>query len=281
MPEAHQANRDQSALWNEAAGQVWVKMRSVLDEVLAPFNSLLIEHALQEERNRVLDVGCGAGSTTLQAARRLKPGGMCQGVDISAVLIEAAKQRASKEGVDNAVFVHADAQTHAFEPKSFDAVISRFGVMFFDDPVTAFLNIRRAARSDATLTFVAWRGPAENPFMTTAARAAAPFLPSLSPPDPQAPGPFGLADPDRVHHILQASGWESVDIRPMDIPTRIPEPDLLAYVTNLGPVGLALREVDEQTRAQTVSAVRAAFDVFIQDGAARFNAACWLVRARH
>jgi SAM-dependent methyltransferase len=281
MPEAHQANRDQSALWNEAAGQVWVKMRSVLDEVLAPFNSLLIEHALQEERNRVLDVGCGAGSTTLQAARRLKPGGMCQGVDISAVLIEAAKQRASKEGVDNAVFVRADAQTHAFEPKSFDAVISRFGVMFFDDPVTAFLNIRRAARSDATLTFVAWRGPAENPFMTTAARAAAPFLPSLSPPDPQAPGPFGLADPDRVHHILQASGWESVDIRPMDIPTRIPEPDLLAYVTNLGPVGLALREVDEQTRAQTVSAVRAAFDVFIQDGAARFNAACWLVRARH
>jgi len=280
MPEGQEVNRDQAALWNEGAGQAWVELQSVLDEMLAPFNTLLIERALNDATGRVLDIGCGAGSSTLSVARRLGQGGLCLGVDISGPLIAAAKQHAIKEAVGRAAFLQADAQTHAFEPNSFDAVISRFGVMFFDDPEAAFVNIRRATRSGAILTFAAWRSAAENPFMTTAARAAAPFLPSLRPPDPNSPGPIAFSDPDRVRRILAASGWKSVDIQPIDVPTRLAEQDLMPYVTKMGPVGVALRAVDQQTWTQTAAAIRAAFDPFVQDGAARFTAACWLVTAR-
>jgi SAM-dependent methyltransferase len=280
MSGAHPPNRDQAALWNEAGGPIWVEMQDVLDRVLAPFEARLVEGAFPGEGGRVLDVGCGAGATTLSMARRLGPTGLCLGVDISGPLVAAAKARAAAEGLASAAFLQADAQTHGFEPDHFDAVISRFGVMFFDDPAAAFANLRRAARRSAKLVFVAWRSPAENPFMTTAARAAAPFLPRLTAPNPDAPGPFGLADRDRLQRILDTSGWADVDIRPIDVPSGVPEKDLLTYVTKLGPVGLALRDVDEPTRARTAEAVRAAFDPFVQDGAARFTAACWLVSAR-
>ncbi|WP_437819569.1 class I SAM-dependent methyltransferase [Sorangium sp. So ce1078] len=280
MSEANQPNRDQAALWNEAGGPIWVEMQEVLDDMLAPLGAPLLEEGFPGEGGRVLDIGCGAGATTLSMARRLGPTGRCLGVDISGPLVAAARARAAAEGLASAAFVQADAQTHGFEPDCFDAVISRLGVMFFDDPAAAFANIKRAARRKAKLSFVAWRSPAENPFMTTAARAAAPFLPHLPTPAPDAPGQFAFADRDRVQRILDASGWTDVDIRPLDVPTGVAEKALLTYVTKLGPVGLALRDVDEPTRARTAEAVRAAFDPYVRDGAAHFTAACWLVTAR-
>ena len=278
--DAHHPNADQAALWNENSGRVWVELQEVLDRVLAPFAARLVEEAFPGEGGRVLDVGCGAGATTLSMAARLGPAGLCLGVDISGPLVAAAQARAAAERVPSAAFLQADAQTHGFEASRFDAVISRFGVMFFDDPAAAFANIRRAARPEAKLAFVAWRTPAENPFMTTAAVAAAAFLPNLRAPAPGAPGPFGLADGDRTRRILDASGWKQIEIRPIDVPSAVAEKDLLTYVTRLGPVGLALRDVDETTRARTTDALRAAFDPYVQDGAARFTAACWLVTAR-
>lgn len=280
MSQSHEPNRDQATLWNEASGRTWVEMQDLLDRMLAPFEARLMDEAFPGKGSRVLDIGCGAGATTLSMARRLGPSGLCLGVDISEPLVAAAKARAAAEGLSSAAFVQADAQTYAFEPGAFDAAISRFGVMFFDDPEAAFVNIRRAMRRAAKLVFVAWRSPAENPFMTTAARAAAPFLPSLPTPDPGSPGQFAFADADRVRRILDASGWMDLDVRPLDVPIAVSEKHLLAYVTKLGPVGLALRDVDEPTRARTAEALRAAFDPYVQNGVAHFTAACWLVSAR-
>jgi SAM-dependent methyltransferase len=280
MSASNPPNQDQATLWNETSGRHWVEMQDVLDSMLAPFEARLVADAFPGRGCRVLDIGCGAGATTLSMARRLGPTGLCLGADISEPLVAAAQARAAAEGLKSASFVLADAQIHAFEQNQFDAVISRFGVMFFDDPEAAFTNIRRAVRSAGTLTFVAWRSAAENPFMTTAVRAAAPFLPPFPTPDPSAPGQFAFADPDRVRRILDASGWMDVDVRPLDVQTRVVEKDLLAYVTKLGPVGLALRDADEPTRARTVEAVRAAFEPYVENGAAGFNAACWLVSAR-
>lgn len=279
MSDAHPPNRDQAALWNDAGGRTWVEMQAVLDDMLAPIGAPLLDEAFPGEAGRVLDIGCGAGATSLSMARRLGPTGLCLGVDISAPMVAAAKARAAAEGLASAAFVQADAQTHGFDPEQFDAVISRFGVMFFDDAAAAFANIRRAARRRAKLAFVAWRSPAENPFMTTAGRAAAPILPHLPAPNPDAPGPFAFADGDRVQRILEASGWTDIAIRPIDVPSGVAEKDLLAYITKLGPLGLALRDVDEPTRARVAEAVRAAYDPYVQEGAARFTAACWLVSA--
>jgi SAM-dependent methyltransferase len=281
MSEAQQGNREQAALWNGPSGSAWVELQDVLDRMLAPFEIVLSKEAFPGEGGRVLDVGCGAGATTISMARRLGPTGFCVGVDISEPLIRVAKERSIAEKLGAVAFVQADAQTYAFEPGGFNSVMSRFGVMFFDDPETAFVNIRRAARSDAKLAFVAWRSPAENPFMTTAARAAEPLLPKLSTPDPGAPGQFAFADGDRVRRILNATGWRNVDVGPIDVTGNIAEQDLLTYVTKLGPVGAALRdaEVDEPTRARTTNVVRAAFKPYIQNGTASFTMACWLVSA--
>jgi SAM-dependent methyltransferase len=277
---AAEANRQQAAQWNEVSGPTWVELQALLDRMLEPFAEVLVETIQPERGDRMLDIGCGAGATTLGVARRVGPSGRALGVDISAPLVAAAKARAAAEGLHTASFVCADAQTHAFDPQAFDAVISRFGVMFFDDPVAAFANIRRAARPGGKLAFVAWRSPVENPFMITAALAAAPFLPAVAPPAPDAPGQFAFADGARVRAILEASGWSVIDVAPLDRPSVVPEADLMTYVTRLGPAGMALRDADAATRSKVIEALHIAFQPYIRDGAARFTSACWLVTAR-
>jgi SAM-dependent methyltransferase len=240
---------------------------------------LLVAAAVASRGNRVLDVGCGTGATTLAVARALGPRGRSTGLDISAPMLTLARERARSERVA-AEFVHADAQTHAFAPASVDTIVSRFGVMFFDDSVAAFTNLRRAATRDATLWFAAWRSAAENPFMTAAERAAAPFLPNLPPREPNAPGQFAFADRDRVERLLAASGWNEIDIRPIDVTCTLPRADLERYVTRIGPVGRALQELATDARAQLMDRVRAAFDPYVHGDEVRFGTACWIATAR-
>jgi hypothetical protein len=159
-------------------------------------------------------------------------------------------------------------------------IISRFGVMFFDDAIRAFANLRRAARDDAEFRFVAWRSAAENPFMTTAERAAAPLLPNLSARRPDAPGQFAFANSHRIHRILEESGWAGIDIRPIDFPCTLREKELVRYLTRLGPVGLVFQEADDRTRARVIETVRAAFDPYVHGAEVRFTAACWMVGAQ-
>lgn len=279
MQQPSQANTQQATLWNDGSGKAWVDLQPILDEVLAPFEHLLVDAGDPGKGGSVVDIGCGAGATTLAMARRVGSSGRCVGLDISEPLVALARKRASAEGAANAEFVAGDAQTYAFEPGRFDAVVSRFGVMFFDDPAAAFANIRRAVKPGGRLAFFAWRSPAENDFMTTAARAAAPFLPPTPPPDPSAPGQFAFADNDKVRRVLEDSGWSSIDIEKADVWCRISDDDLMTYVTRLGPVGAALREVDPATSEKILAALPPAFARFRKDGAVRFNAACWLVKA--
>jgi SAM-dependent methyltransferase len=280
MDTSYQANSDQATLWNGLSGSAWVELRESLDRILKPFEDLLVEAVSAGPRARVLDVGCGAGSTTLAVARLIGAKGCAIGIDISDPMIAAARDRAEREGAP-ASFICADAQSYAFEPASFDMIISRFGVMFFDDPVRGFANLRRAAVDNAGLRFVAWRSLEENPFMTTAERVAAPLLPNLPTREPDAPGQFAFANRGRVHTILEQSGWAEVEIRPIDIKCRMPEQDLIPYLMRLGPVGRILQEADGQTRAQVLGTVRTAFDPYVHGAEVRFVAACWLVGAKN
>jgi len=280
MDVTHQAGNEQAALWNGRAGRAWVDAQEVLDQMFKPFEDRLAEAVRAGSGQRVLDVGCGTGSTTLAIARRLGAEGRCVGVDISEPMIAAAQARAEREEGAPARFVCADVLAHAFEPARFDLIVSRFGVMFFDDPVIAFANLRRAARDGAELRVIAWRSAAENPFMTTAERAAAPLLPDMPARRPGAPGQFAFADRQRVCAILEASGWAGIDIRPIDVDCTLPEEELLGYLGRLGPVGLALQEADARTRMQVIDTVRTAFDPYVRGAEVRFTAACWLIGAR-
>jgi SAM-dependent methyltransferase len=268
----------QAELWNGPAGQAWVEAQALLDSLFEPLERRLVADVRNHAARRVLDVGCGSGATTLAIASAL-PDGACSGVDISAVLVEAARARAASAG-STVDFVHADAQSHAFDAGTYDMIVSRFGLMFFDDPVAAFANLRAAATRDAALCGYAWRGPAENRFMTTAERAARPWLPRLPAFEPDAPGQFAFAARARVARILDAAGWCDVAIDALDVPMRFPAASLERYFARLGPLGRLLPTIDASTRARIIAAAQDAFAPYVHDDEVRFDAACWRISAR-
>jgi len=278
MTSTYDANDEQARLWNGPSGQSWVEAQALLDRAFRPFEDRLVEAASTGPHRRVLDIGCGTGSTTLAVARRLGAASRCVGVDISEPMLALARTRGAHEG-SPAEFIRADAQTYPFEAGIFDLVVSRFGVMFFDDPVRAFANVRRASANGAELRCIAWRSAADNPFMTTAERAAAPLLPALPARQPDAPGQFAFANPTRVHGLLAESGWSGIDIQPIDLECAFPAEALTSYFTRLGPVARVLQEVDDETRARVIDVVRPAFDAYVHGDEVRFTAACWMVGA--
>jgi ubiquinone/menaquinone biosynthesis C-methylase UbiE len=271
------ANDEQATLWNGPAGRAWVDEQESLDRMFEPFETMLADTV--RPGARVLDIGCGTGATTIAAARRAGRDGRVTGIDISEPMLALARARAARAGVA-AQFVRADAQTAQLGPASFDSLISRFGVMFFGEPVAAFTNLRRATRAGGALDALAFRSAAENPFMTTAERAAAPFMPDLPPRKPDAPGQFAFADRDRVRHILESAGWRQIDIREVDVVCTLARAQLDRYIARLGPVGMALAQAPDDLRERIVDTVRAALAPFVAGEEIRFAAACWRVSAR-
>lgn len=267
-------------VWNARRGHAWADLQPLLDRLFLPFGEIIIDATLTDRIRDVLDIGCGTGATTLAFARR-RGAGRCTGIDVSLPLLNVARRRAEAEGLANAQFLEGDAQRHHFAPHTFDAVISRFGVMFFDDPTSAFANIRGAIRPAGTLTGVVWRSRSENPFMMAGELAAAPLLGWTAPADPDALGQFAFADAARVEKILRDAGWDAIDISPIDVPCRLPAGDLSTYVRRMGRVGMTLPDLEEGLRATVEVALDEAFAGFVTDGAASFDCACWLVRARN
>jgi SAM-dependent methyltransferase len=279
MDDDSQQPVSQVEYWGGAGGRRWVALQDLLDDLYRPLEDRFVDAVVEADSGgRVLDVGCGTGATTVAAAQRLGDGGDCTGVDVSGPMLAAARERAQREGV-GARFVEADAQRHAFEAATFDVVASRFGVMFFDDPVAAFANLRRATRRGGALRAIVWRSPEDNPFMTTSEHAAAGLV-TFPPKVPDAPGPFAFADPNRVRGILEGSGWTDVGFERIDEVCSMDERDLAHYVGGLGSLGRALADADEATRDRVVKAVLPAYEPYVAGGQARFNAACWLVSAR-
>ena len=277
---------DEAFQWNGSFGRTWIELQDVLDTMYRPFEQALVDASAELAARRVLDVGCGTGATTLALARHLDrvaadAGGdgttACVGLDVSVPMLEVAQRRARDEG-SSARFVVGDAQRHRFDGEPFDVVVSRFGVMFFDDEVAAFANLRGATAPGGALRVAVWRRPEENPFMSTAARAASEVLP-LPSPAPGEPGPYGLAEPAHVHELLDAAGWHDVDLVPLDLECRLPLTELDRYATRLGPVGRALTDADDARRAQVAEVVRPAFDPFVDGDELRYTAACWMVHA--
>ncbi|MDY0057526.1 MAG: class I SAM-dependent methyltransferase [Methyloversatilis sp.] len=269
----------QAALWNGPAGDAWVQAQPLLDALFAPFSERLVELARAMSACSVIDIGCGTGATTLALAEALGSGAYSLGVDVSAPMIAAARARA-QASASAARFVCADAARHAFAPGAADLIVSRFGVMFFERPVDAFAHLRAALRSGGALHAIAWRGSDDNAFMTTAERAAAPLLPGLPARRPGAPGQFAFADRAFAYEVLARSGWQDIDVRPLDVDCALPASELERYFTLLGPVGVALRQVDADTRARVIERLHDAFRPYQAGDVVRFTAACWMMSAR-
>jgi SAM-dependent methyltransferase len=275
-------NAEQQRYWNETAGPTWVRLNDQLDGMIAPLGRVAMDRAAFVRGERVLDVGCGCGDTTLEIARRV--GAACVvGLDLSAPMLALARERAAAGGLADVRFEQADAQVHAFAPASVDVLYSRFGVMFFADPVAAFANLRRALRPGGRLAFVCWQELPVNPWMLVPLGAVAQVMPLPPPPAPGTPGPFSLGDRDRVQHILDDAGFVAVRIDPHeDTVTRAGTlDDAVEFMLQMGPAAAALREAPDQTlRPRAAEAVRAALAPYMTAEGLRMRGAVWIVTAR-
>lgn len=271
-------NAQQAIYWNEAAGPTWAELQAPLDRQLAPLGRAGMAALGPQPGERILDIGCGAGETSLELARAVAPGGHVTGADISRPLLEVARRRA--EGLAGVDFLEADVQIAAFAPGGFDAVFSRFGVMFFSDPEAAFINIRRALKPGGRLAFVCWRTPAENPIMMAPMAAALAHVPPPAPPEPGAPGPFAFSDPDRVRGILAAAGFGDVSITAHNEKVGGGDLDTVVGLSlKVGPLGGLLREHPDK-RDVVIASVRAALAEHDGADGVRLDSATWIVTAR-
>ena len=230
---------------------------------------------------RIIDIGCGCGQTSLALAARVAPSGSVVGIDLSRPMLEVARQRPRPAANLRVDFRQLDAQNGDIGRGVFDAAFSRFGVMFFSDPVAAFRNIRASLKPGGRLVFVCWRPLAENPWMQAPLQAALPFIPPVAPPDPTAPGPFAFADASRVRSILSDAGFAVVRIDPFD--ARIGGGDLeqsLKLALRVGPLGRALREHPELS-GKVTGAVRDVLSKYLTSGGVLMPAAVWIVRAQN
>jgi SAM-dependent methyltransferase len=274
-------NAAQITYWNATAGPIWVAMSDALDSEIRPLGLAAMTALAPQVGERVIDIGCGCGDTTLELARRVGAGGSVLGADISAPMLDVARRRAGEAGLAQASFVQADAQAHAFAGDA-DAVFSRFGVMFFADPAAAFANIRRGLKPGGRLAFVCWRPLPENPWMTVPFAAAAPLLPAAPPPpDPLAPGPFAFADPVRVRGILVEAGFADIAIDPHDEKVGWGDLEQSAQVSlRVGPLGAVVRD-NPQLAGPIEAAVREGLRPYLTETGVLLDSATWIVTARN
>ena len=272
-------NAAQIVHWNEIAGPSWVAMQDALDHELQDLGLAAMEALAPRVGERLVDIGCGCGATTLELARRVGPGGGVLGVDISAPMLALARERAAAAGLAQARFEQADAQTYAFEPA--DGAFSRFGVMFFEGPVAAFANIRRGLNPGGRVAFVCWRPLPENPWMTVPMAAVLPLLPSPpAMPPPGAPGPFAFADRDRLAGILRNAGFADISIEPLDAKVSWGDLELsVGMALRLGPLASLVRE-NPGLQDRMTDAIRAALAPHVGPAGVRLDSASWIVLAK-
>jgi SAM-dependent methyltransferase len=275
-------NRDQAAHWNdsEATGD-WVTHQERYDRMLEPFSGLLLDAVTPAPGEHVLDVGCGCGATTLAAARAIAPG-TAVGVDLSVPMLERARQNARRSAVGNASFEQGDAQVRQFGT-AFDAVISRFGVMFFADPVAAFANLRAATRPGGRLAFVCWQPLLANEWLLVPAAAMAEHIPLPDFGDQEAPGMFALSEADRTSRILRQAGWQEVSLTPWHTRVLVGGGTLeeaIGYLQARSVARRILDTADAATQARAIDSVREAFARHADADGVRLDAAVWLVQAR-
>ncbi|MDI3403640.1 class I SAM-dependent methyltransferase [Streptomyces cavernicola] len=275
-------NTEQEQSWNGPEGAYWADNQDRWDAVNSGFNQPLLDAAGFGPAGRVLDIGCGAGQTSRLAARRAGSGGRVLGIDLSAPMLDRARSSAAREGLDNVTFERADAQVHPFSPGAFDAAISRYGVMFFADPVAAFANIGGALRSGGRLAFVCPAEPEGNGWLA-AMLTLREYLPIGDFGQPGRPGMFAFSEPDRVRAVLSEAGFTDVDTEHVEasgIWGRDAE-DAADFLLATGPG----RQLTGQVSAETAGRARAALIEHLtayeeRDGVSLPSTA-WLVTAVH
>jgi ubiquinone/menaquinone biosynthesis C-methylase UbiE len=280
-PAVHERNSDQAAYWNGPAGRRWTDRQEMQDVVLAPVSAALLDRARVARGERVIDIGCGCGATAIELAERVGPQGRVIGLDISAPMLERARERAP--GNLPLQLILADATVHPFEVGATDLLFSRFGVMFFADPVLSFANMRKALRPGGRMAFAAWREPRKNPWMIVPLQEAYKHVPRLPEVAPDDPGPFAFASEDRVQRILKEAGFTGIAMEPVELTVDLAAGRGLEAAVNgalaIGPVSRALEGQAPEQTAAVASSIRAALAARQQGATVPLGASVWIATA--
>jgi len=274
------ANAQQREQWARE-GEHWVREAERFDAMNDAFGRAMLDAAQLERGHRVLDVGCGNGATTLQAAASVSPGGGALGVDISVPMLTLARKRAAEGHADGAEFLDADAQVHDFGEASFDRVVSRFGTMFFDDPEAAFANLHRATKPGGRLAIVCWQDVLASEWSAVPGGAAAAHLGFPDFGKPGSPGPYGLSDPDRLRQVVSSGGFANLEVEAVTCPMRMGDDpdDVVSFFTSLDIVSLWFAEHPEEKVAAAVADVREALAPFASSDGVVMSGSAWLASA--
>jgi SAM-dependent methyltransferase len=277
------ANTEQAEHWNTGEGVAhWIANQARYDRMHAPFTALILAAAAPRPGQHVLDVGCGCGGTTLAVARLVAPG-QAAGLDLSGPMLARARSDATAAGLANVMFEQGDAQVHQFGPATFDVVISRFGVMFFADPVAAFANIRSATRPGGRLVFVCWQPMAANQWLLVPGAALAEHVRPPEPGSGDGPGMFAFADPDRLRPILAEAGWRDVEITSERASILVggggSVDDAAEFLRTASTGRTMLAGADTATAERAIASVRAALSPYADADGVHLGAAVWLVQA--
>ena len=270
------ANVDAAAAWDGEEGANWAANADHYDAAAVAWNKHLLEHITPDDD--VLDIGCGNGGSARDAARVART---VLGLDLSSEMLKSARNRARDEGLTNIRFEQGDAQVHPFEPESFDVAISRFGAMFFSDPVAAFTNIARALRPDGRLAVLGWQGLEQNEWIA-AVRDALALGRDLPVPPLGAPGPFGLADPDLDRRILTDAGFDDVAVEDLAEPLCFgtDADDAYGFLSDIGPVRGMLADLDEDAKAKGLTQLRELIELHATPDGVMFAGRAWLITGR-
>lgn len=277
-------NSEQIAEWNGALGERWAAMQQEIDRIVVPFGDAALQVAAPRPGERVIDVGCGCGGTSIEIARRVGRTGAVVGIDVSQPMLEVARARAASANLPYLSFQHGDASEAAL-PNDVDLLFSRFGVMFFNAPSQAFGHMRKALRPGARCVFVCWRAPRDNPWAMTPLSAARTAMEVTPPPaDPSAPGPFAFADDQRVRAILAAAGFDAIGVQRRDVPLSLGATVRSAaeFAVNTGPVSRFVREMGVEHLPTITDAIeRALAPLASADGSVSLTGSTWIVSAKN
>lgn len=274
------ANVEQAAAWNGHEGEHWTEHADRYDRAGRRHWQRLLDADLVGTSDAVVDIGCGTGKSTRDVARAATQGSVL-GVDLSAVMLDRARECTIADGLVNVTYVQGDAQVHRFDEAAFDLAVSCFGAMFFGDPVAAFTNIGRGVARGGRLALLAWRELSKNEWLTEL-RAALAVGRQLPLPPPDAPTPFALADPDRVRGILTASGYDRITFEPIDEPIEFGSDadDAFGFMQTLGIVQGLTHDLDDDGRANALAELRKTVAAHEQADGVLFGTSAWLITAR-
>lgn len=279
------ANADMKDFWNGVGALKWIHFQYALEASLAPFGRGIIEASGVEVGDLVLDIGCGCGDTTFEIGQRVGRDGHVHGLDISRPMILRSRKTKSKLGVKNVTFGCEDAQTYAFEPDLVDVVFSRFGVMFFDDPLAAFVNMRRGLKPGGRLAFLCWQSAQDNEWIHRSLDVVSRHIPLQEPLGPEQPGPLSFRQKARIERILTDAGFRDIQIEPSESSFLVGKSidAAIGFLTQLGPAAnvISQAEPDEITKALIVDDLRNCLMDYVTDKGVVMGAATWIVTAKN